>query len=174
VRNRGSAGTPIPGRGVFGHAGAIAGNSIVYIDGVTRNDQAPKYRLVHQSWLGTIDTTAPQRITWRVATPHPEPRRYRAAAAGCGPLVVFAGGTDNPYNYTGIGYDQNPSSPIASAMAYDPRTDRWRALPSAPTATMDHRALVIRDRLAVIVGGMQQDQQVARDVIQWSFGSCND
>ena len=172
ARNRWSAGTPVPGPGVFGHTGAIAGNAIVYIDGVTRNLDLPKYRLAQQSWLGTIDPAHPDRIAWRPLAPHPGPNRYRAAAASCGSLVIFAGGTDNPYNYNGIGYDGAPSPPLSSVIAFDTRTGAWSLLPSAPTSTMDHRALVIRDDRAVIVGGMRQDQRVSSDVVQWSIGAC--
>lgn len=173
VRNRWTAGTPIPGPGVFGHAGAISGTSIVYVDGVTKHDTLPKYRLAHQSWLGTIDPANPARIAWRAGSPHPDPARYRAAAGACGPLVVFAGGTSNPYNYNGIGYDGRPSEPLATVMAYDTRSGAWKDLPSAPTATMDHRALAMSGSTAIIVGGMHQSQRVANDVVQWSLGSCN-
>jgi hypothetical protein len=172
VHDRWSTGTPIPGPGVFGHAGAIAGNEIVYIDGVTKNDQLPKYRLAQQSWLGTIDSTHPDRIAWRSLTPHPAPGRYRAAAASCGPLVVFAGGTDNPYNYNGVGYDGVPSKPLASVIVFDTRSGVWRSLPPAPTSTMDHRALVILGNRAIIAGGMRQAQRVSGDVVRWSLTTC--
>lgn len=172
VHDRWSAGTSIPGAGVFGHSGSMAGNTIVFIDGVTRNEQLPKYRLASQSWIGTVDVAHPEQITWQLLPPHPGPPRYRAAATSCDALVIFAGGTDNPYNFNGIGYNGVPSKPLDSVIAYDTESGTWRTLPSAPSATMDHRALAVRGGLAAVAGGMRDLQRVSASVVQWSLGAC--
>ena len=52
---------------------------ILYIGGVTKNDQLPKYRLAHQSWLGTIDRAHPDRIAWRALD---SPPTYMGSAEG--------------------------------------------------------------------------------------------
>ena len=173
VKNRWSRATPIPGPGVFGHTGGGAGNTIVFIDGAARQPSGPKYRLVPQTWVGTIDPAHPASIAWRAsAAPHPGPLRYRAAAASCGPFVLFAGGTANPYNYNGVGYDGVPSEPMTSVMAFDTRSGRWRNLLPAPTGTMDHRALAVRGDTAWIVGGMRSGRQVSAAVERWTLGAC--
>ncbi len=173
VRNRWSSATPVPGPGVFGHSGAIAGNQIVFIDGARRTAGSPRFVNEPQSWIGTIQPSRPDSIVWRKLDAHPAPVRYRAAAGACGTLVLFAGGTDNPYNYDGIGYDSVPSAPLASVMALDTRNGRWRRLDDAPMATMDHRGLPVRGSRAWIVGGMHREQRVASDVVQWTLDSCH-
>ena len=172
VKHRWTVGTPIPGRGVFGHGGAMVGNRIVFIDGARRNATTPRYVNEPQSWLGIIQPSRSDSIDWQPLTPHPAPVRYRPAAASCGPYVVFAGGTDNPYNYDGIGYNRVPSVPLAGVIALDTRDGSWRQLREAPTATMDHRGLIIRGDHAWIVGGMRFNQVVGTDIVRWTLGLC--
>ena len=152
VRNRWSKATPIPGPGVFGHAGGGVGNTIVFIDGAARRAGGPKYALVPQSWIGTIDPARPTSISWNAGPePHPGPARYRAAASGCGRYVIFAGGSANPYNYDGIGYDGRQSDPLDEVIGFDTKSGRWRTFLPAPLATMDHRALAVSGDTALIV-----------------------
>ncbi len=162
VRDEWHAATPIPGPGVFGHSGALAGHTIVYIDGALRQPTGARYRLERQTWSGTIDTTNPRHLEWTKAPrAHPGPALYRAAAAACGTRVVFAGGTDNPYNYDGIGYDSVPSQPRREVFAFDVKTRRWIGLPRLSTATMDHRALATVDGASMVVGGMREGRRVS-------------
>lgn len=175
VRNRWAMATPIPGPGVFGHTGGGAGNTIVFIDGAARRPGGPKYSLVPQSWIGEIDPARPTTIRWRPAeAPHPGPARYRAAAGTCGPLVLFAGGTDNPYNYDGIGYDGRPSEPQDGVFAFDTRNGRWRTFLPAPAATMDHRGLLMTGDTAVVVGGMRRGRRVSAGSERWVAGCGGD
>ena len=48
--------TPIPGTPVFGHAGAIIGDIIVYVDGAYKNPSGvgPKYLASDECWVGEI------------------------------------------------------------------------------------------------------------------------
>jgi N-acetylneuraminic acid mutarotase len=173
VKQAWSIATPIPGPGVFGHTGALAGNTIVYIDGAARQVAGPKYGLVPQTWTGEIDPARPLRIMWRATgVRHPGPPRYRGAAWGCGSQVVFAGGTANPYNYDGVGYDGNPSQPLSDVIAFDTRRATWLTLRPAPVATMDHRALLIRGDTAIVVGGMVAGQRVTDTITRWTLGAC--
>lgn len=160
-----AAGTPIPGPPVFGHAGAVAGGSIVYIDGV-RVDRDPRaFVLEGSSWRGDIDAADPTSITWRLLAPHPGPPLYRAAAAAWGEWVIFAGGTDNPYNFDGIGYDGVPAQPRTAVFAYNIRTDAWRELTSLPRASMDHRGLTVVGGALFLIGGMGMGQRVTAEVL---------
>jgi N-acetylneuraminic acid mutarotase len=170
--DRWRAGTPIPGPGVFGHGGGMAEGTLVFIDGARRNADGPRYVNEPQAWMGVVDPLDPASITWTRLPDHPPPVRYRPAAAACGRFVVFAGGTDNPYNYDGIGYDRVPSEPLAGAMAYDTRQRVWLLLPSAPAATMDHRGLVIRGDTGWIAGGMGEGRVASRTVVRWRLGVC--
>ncbi|MEJ2240142.1 MAG: kelch repeat-containing protein, partial [Gemmatimonadales bacterium] len=158
--------TPISGTPVFGHTGSIIGNTIVYVDGARAGSTGPRFTIEQSSWLGQIDTFDPTRITWRRLNRHPGPPLYRAAAGVMNGLLVFAGGTDNPYNYNGIGYDGKPSAPQRIVFAYDPETDTWFELEPLPTASMDHRGIAVLDDMLVIVGGMGTRQEVLRQTVR--------
>src|SRR4029077_7533313 len=56
-KNKWSQATPIPGTPVFGHAGAVVGDTIVYIDGAHKNPAGaqPKYIASDECWVGKID-----------------------------------------------------------------------------------------------------------------------
>lgn len=172
VRDAWFAGTPIPGPGVFGHSGGMAGNSIVYIDGAVRQDSAVKYRLQPQTWIGTIDRREATRITWRPGPAHPGAALYRAGVTRCGTRVVFAGGTDNPYNFNGVGYDGRPSQPSARVFAFDTRTSGWLSLPPLPAPSMDHRGLILLGETAWTIGGMHVGQRVSAATVPTLLERC--
>lgn len=173
--------TPIPGTPVFGHAGAIIGNTIVYVDGAYKNRSGigPKYLASSECWMGEIPNSKKgdiTRIEWTKLQPHPGNARYRIAA-GAGPAekkggrIYFSGGSDTPYNYDGIGYNGKPAEPSPATFAFNDYTGYWETIsddnpePTFPTPpTMDHRGLLVTRRGLVIVGGMEKGQQVTAKV----------
>jgi N-acetylneuraminic acid mutarotase len=161
--------TAIPGSPVFGHAGAIVGDTIVYVDGAKKNPAGagPKYVAVDECWMGKIDHHDPSKIQWTKLPNHPGNARYRIAAGGWekDQKVYFSGGTDNPYNYNGIGYNGQPSEPSPMTFAFNLKTGKWEVLnQNTPNPTMDHRGLLVIGRDLVIVGGMEKGQQVTAKV----------
>jgi hypothetical protein len=157
--NRWTTATPIPGEPVFGHAGAIMGGDIVYVGGAKVVEGRPRFAIDSTAWRGRIDPVEPSRIEWEAIRPPPGPPFYRAASGVLGGRVVLLGGTDNPYNYDGVGYDGTPSEPSRRLIAYD-RSDRWIELPPPPVATMDHRTLAVAGGWVFVVGGMTEGQRV--------------
>lgn len=166
------AATPIPGTPVFGHAGGLIDDTLVYCGGAKMLDATtpptPKYAASAECYRGDIDPADPAVIAWRAIASHPGAARYRAAA---GPVrtaavagILFVGGTANPYNYNGIGYDQRPSSPEAASWIYDPARDTWTAGPVFDTPTMDHRGLVHASNAWWMIGGMAGGQAVTTRV----------
>ncbi|NNF66803.1 MAG: galactose oxidase [Gammaproteobacteria bacterium] len=152
-----------PGPAVFGHAGGITGNEMVVCDGVKVVPLAGNKRTFTASRLcyrGTIDNADPSSIAWRAIAHYPQPARYRMAAGSAAGLIYFAGGSDNPYNYDGIGYDGNPSVPSAAVFAFDPKSNTWLRLNDLPFASMDHRGLVNAGDGFFLVGGMGESQEV--------------
>jgi len=158
-------GTPIPGTPVFGHAGAIAGDAIVYTGGARVTGGSPRYAIEPSAWRGDIDPGDPTLIHWRSVPMNPGPALYRAAGGSILGYVVFAGGTTNPYNYDGIGYDGVAAEPEPGVFAYEVERERWVELAAMDVPTMDHRtiALLPGGRL-VLVGGMEAGQRVTRRV----------
>jgi hypothetical protein len=165
--------TPTPGPGVFGHAGGIVGNTIVYCDGVAIEAQVDRRRdfvAVSDCYMGIIDSTDSRRIDWRALPPHPGQARYRMAATGTEAMngILFVGGSENPYNYNGIGYNGEPSEPAKGSLLFDVASGRWRTMPLEGTATMDHRGLVQFGDALVSIGGMQSGQQVINNIYSYT------
>jgi ketosteroid isomerase-like protein len=172
VRDRWHVATPFPGTPVFGHAGAISGNTIVVIDGAAKQLGPVKYGIVQQTWIGRIDMADPTRISWRRGPARAGPALYRAAAGSCGDAVLFAGGTNNPYNFDGVGYDGRVSLPSARWWRFDVTRRRWTRLDDDSVATMDHRALAMVGDEAWVVGGMRAGPQVTDTVTRRTVGPC--
>ena len=165
IENSWSQATPIPGPAVFGHAGGIVFNTIVYCDGVAiaaHENQGRDFVAVSDCYQGIIDASDSRRIDWRVVEAHPGLPRYRMAATGAEELggVLFIGGSENPYNCDGIGYAGEPSEPVAHALLFNTANAKWQVLPISGTATMDHRGLLHFDGSFVTIGGMRAGQQV--------------
>jgi N-acetylneuraminic acid mutarotase len=156
--------TPIPGVPVFGHTGTVVADAIAYADGVRTDGTDPRFVMDEASWHGEISQESPSTIEWRSIPQHPGVPLYRAAAGAMGGVAVFVGGTSNPYNYNGIGYDGEPSEPIRQVLAYIESSHKWRRLAAPPIATMDHRTLGVAGGLVFLVGGMKGGQEVSDDV----------
>lgn len=162
--DRWTRGTPIPGEPVFGHSGSVVGDEIVYIDGVRVAEGDSRYAMNDEGWVGALDPSDPTSISWSRPVAHPAPNVYRAASGVVGRIALFVGGTDNPYNYDGIGYDGEPSEPLRQVLAYAPAAGTWRNLPAPPLATMDHRTLGVAGGQVFLVGGMERGQRVTGKV----------
>lgn len=164
--------TPFPGAPVFGHAAAIEGNVMLICDGVATSLTPAGERNYVASpacYRGEIDRGNARKISWK-AVPHPTgTARYRQAAS---PITVegerylaFFGGTTNPYNFNGIGYNGKPAEPDDKVWLYQLSTDNWR-LAKTNTPMMDLRNLVEIDGALYTIGGMAAGQQVKSDFIK--------
>ncbi len=177
-KNKWSQATPIPGTPVFGHAGAVVGDTIVYIDGAYKNPAGgqPKYVASDECWMGKIDHHDRSKIQWTKLPVHPGPARYRIAAGGSekDQKIYFSGGTDNPYNYNGNGYNGVPAEPSPVTFAFNLRSGKWETINEhTPQPTMDHRGLLVIPEGLVIAGGMEKGQQVTgRTVVLPKTGSA--
>jgi len=157
------------GAPVFGHSGGIVRDVIVYCGGArVQASGTPKYVANEECYRGDINPSEPTSVMWRRIANHPGPSRYRAAA---GPVetadlagIMFVGGTSNPYNYNGVGYDSAPSEPEMSSWIYDTGRDTWVEGPRLTTPTMDHRGLVFTSGAWWTVGGYGSGQKVQRSV----------
>ena len=164
--------TPIPGPAVFGHAGGIVGNTIVYCDGVAveaHGDRRREFVAVPDCLLGIIDADDGRRIDWRTIPYHPGAPRYRMAAAGIPKMdaILFIGGSENPYNYDGTGYDGKAAEPASGALLFEIDEQRWRVVEIEGEVTMDHRGLVPFKGQWVTVGGMTANQRVTDRVLSY-------
>jgi len=162
-------GTPLAGTPVFGHAGAVVGDTIIYVDGAYKNPAGakPKFITSDECWMGKIDHKHPEKITWSKLPPHPGSARFRIAAGGGEHenRVYFSGGSSTPYDYNGIGYDGTPAEPSPTTFAFNVHSGKWETLnQKTPNPTMDHRGLLVTSEGLVIIGGMEKGQQVTARV----------
>lgn len=168
--------SPFPGKPVFGHAGGIVGNTLVICDGVRVDVHISKrrsYAAEANCYLGKIDRQNRSEISWQLLS-HPTGKsRYRMAATGVDKYqkIVFIGGSDNPYNFNGIGYNGQASSPDNGVWIYDIKTQGWQ-VKTTSTATMDHRGLLLIDEQLLTIGGMGKNQRVLQTINQ--HGNIND
>jgi len=161
--------TPLPGMPVFGHAGGIVGDTIVYVDGARKNDAGtgPKYVPSDECWIGKISKKDVTKIEWTKLPAHPGNARYRIAAGASEKdnRIFFSGGTDNPYNYDGIGYNGQPAEPSPVTFAFNVHRGEWETInENTPEPTMDHRGLLVTLRGLMMIGGMEHGQQVTPKV----------
>lgn len=167
--------TPYPGRPVFGHAGGLAQDRIVICDGVKVIGHRPEKRsfaITDSCYIGTIEDDRIASILWQQLPSHPGAPRYRMAAVGSsrrGGEIVFVGGTNNPYNYDGIGYDGEPSEPEARVFAYSLAGGGWKSYGRLDVATMDHRGLIEIGERFFLVGGMRAGQQVTDELLSFTL-----
>jgi len=168
--------TQFPGAAVFGHAGGIVANNMIICDGVkinypplSKGDAAKReFVMSNECYKGRIDEKDPYRIHWSSLPTHSGKPRYRMAAVGDvrGHQVIFLGGSDNPYNYNGIGYNGVPAKPVNKVFAFDFVTQVWTNLGNIQNPTMDHRGLLETNNGFVVVGGMDSKQEVLSRVYE--------
>src|SRR5579863_2664051 len=129
-------GTPFPGAPVFGQAGTIVGDTIVYIDGATKNPTAGglAYVASDECWMGKIDRHDPRKIEWKKLPTHPGTARYRIAAGGSEKegKVYFAGGSDTVYDLTGVGLDGKLAEPSPTVFALNLKSGAWETIQENP------------------------------------------
>ncbi len=160
--------TPTPGPAVFGHAGAVVDDTIVYVDGALKNPaEQPSFVASDQCWMGKIDHKDPTKIVWTKLPAHPGPAHYRIAAGGSGKddKVYFTGGASGPYDSTGLGFDGQPAQPSPMVFAYDLRGKKWEVIhEKVDIPTMDQRGLIVAPHYLVLLGGMAGNRAVTAHV----------
>jgi N-acetylneuraminic acid mutarotase len=164
--------SPFPGKAVFGHAGGIVDSTLLVCDGVGIDVHIKKrrsYAAESACYRGEINLTNPNKISW-FKVQHPTgTSRYRMAAKGLvnhltqSKEIVFIGGSSNPYNYNGTGYNGAPSAPSNEIWRYNIKKAQWH-ISKSDNATMDHRGLLELNGKLITVGGMGENQQVLDDI----------
>lgn len=161
--------TPLAGSAVYGHAGALVGDTIVYVDGAQRNPAGgnPGFVTTDECWMGKIDHHDPTKIAWSKLPAHPGPARFRISAGGLEKedRVYFASGSSTPYDFKGVGYDGKPAEATPVVFDYNIRAAKWETVnQNAADLLMDQSALVAAPQGLVLVGGMEKGQKVTARV----------
>jgi N-acetylneuraminic acid mutarotase len=160
--------SPFIGKPVFGQAGAISNNIMLVCDGVSikaHKNKRRSYQGIAQCYKGTIDINNPLKIDWRIVDHPTNTPRYRMAATSVNNTIVMLGGSTNPYNYNGIGYDGTPSPASSEIWLFDLKTQQWQIENNHYQKTMDHRGLIFHSDRLITLGGMDNNQNVISDVV---------
>jgi hypothetical protein len=160
--------TPIAGTPVFGHAGGIVDDTIIYIDGARKNNEGatPAYVTSDECWMGKIDHHDPTKITWTKIANHPGNVRYRIAAGASehDNRVYFSGGSAELHKYDGT-LDGAAVEPSPMTFAWNLKTSKWEVISEkTPDPTMDNRGLLVTPRGLVRLGGLEAGGKVSAKV----------
>jgi N-acetylneuraminic acid mutarotase len=157
-----SQATPLPGTPVFGHAGGLADDTIVYVDGAMKNPaEGAAYVAGDECWMGKIDHKHPDKIEWSKLPPHPGPARFGIAggAAERDRKIFFSGGTAAPHNFKGLNYDGHPAEMSTVTFAFNLRSKQWETITEDTyDPRMDSRGILDTPLGLVVLGGMVKNQ----------------
>src|ERR1700722_380453 len=161
LKNTWSQATPMPGAPVFGHAGGLAEDEIVYADGAMKNSgSGDPYVASQECWLGKIDKKDPNKIEWGKLPAHPGPAHFGIAAGALAKdrRMVFSGGSAAVHDFKGNGYDGRPVEISPVTFDFDLHSHRWETV-TEDTADprMDSRGIVETPIGRLILGGMVKD-----------------
>jgi N-acetylneuraminic acid mutarotase len=166
-KNTWSTGTPSPGTPVYGHAGAIGDDTIVYVDGAKKSADGKSYEPSDECWMGKIDKKDPDKIVWSKLPVHPGAARFGIVAGEMGHRILFTGGTAALHDFKGLGADGKPVEFSKLTFAYDGHANKWESIEED---TFDPRsdtgAIVSTPIGEMVAGGMVNNTAVtARAVI---------
>jgi N-acetylneuraminic acid mutarotase len=159
-KNVWSEGTPFPGTPVFGHAGGLADEEIIVIDGAKKNTgPGAPYLASDECWVGKIDHKDPNKIEWSKLPPHPGPARFGSASGAESHKIHFSGGSASPHDFKGIGYDRQPADVSSVSFLYDLHANQWvTADENTVEPRMDCGGILATPAGLVILGGMTKGQ----------------
>ena len=167
-KNAWSQATPSPGTPVFGHAGGISDETIVYIDGAKKGLANGQYVVSDECWMGKIDRKDPNKIEWSKLPAHPGPGRF-AIVAGAGERehrVLFSGGTLVPHNFKGVAADGKPAELSPVTFAFDLHGSRWETITEDTyDVRADTRGLVFTPLGPLVLGGTLKNSAVSARVL---------
>ncbi|GHB63929.1 hypothetical protein GCM10008107_11310 [Psychrosphaera saromensis] len=179
LKNEWFQASPFIGTPVFGHAGGIVDNVIMICDGAKVTPQLAANRTITQQascYLGEINVTRADKISWYQWVHPTDAGRFRMAAAGDteNDRIIFVGGTNAPHGANGERIDGKANSndskkpkaltPNSEIWIYNIAKRSWQ-VSNSPQASMDHRGLLDVNGNWITIGGMVEKQQITDKVI---------
>jgi len=155
-KNTWSVGTPSPGTPVYGHAGGLADDVLVYCDGAKKKPAAgAPYIASDECWMGKIDKKDPNKIEWSKVPPHPGTARFGIAAGPEGHRIIFSGGTATPHNFKGLDADGKSVEISPVTFDFDVHGSKWDTIAEETfDVRTDARGILNTPIGPLILGGM--------------------
>jgi N-acetylneuraminic acid mutarotase len=164
-----SQASPFPGTPVWGHAGGLTDDTIVFVDGAKKGSSAGTPSVSSdECWMGKIDHKDPDKIAWSKLPPHPGPGRFGIAAGGGEKehRILFSGGSPNPHDFRGIDYDGKPAEISPVTFVFEVHGDRWETISEDTSdARTDGRGILSTPLGPVILGGTLRNQEISARVL---------
>jgi N-acetylneuraminic acid mutarotase len=162
--------TAFPGSPVFGHAGAVADEAIVYVDGAKKDPAgANKYVASDECWIGRIDKKDPNKIEWSKLPTHPGAGRF-GIVAGAGEhdhRILFSGGTTTPHDFKGLDADGKPAEFAFVTFAFELHGDRWETIEDdTEDVRADTRGIAFTPIGPLVVGGLLKNSAISARVLE--------
>ncbi len=167
-KNTWEQGKPFPGPAVFGHAGGLTDETIVYVDGAKKDPAGGTgYVLSDECWMGKIDKKEPNKIDWSKLPAHPGPGRMGiGAGGGAEHKVLFSGGATALHNYKFQGADGKPVEISPVTFAFDLHGTRWETITEDTfDVRSDARGIVFTPLGPLIIGGTLKNSAVSARVL---------
>jgi N-acetylneuraminic acid mutarotase len=159
VKNSWSQATPFPGTPVFGHAGGVADEAIVIVDGAKKNPAGAGFVSSDACWLGKIDRKDPNKVEWSKLPAHPGPGRFGIVAGQRDKKIVFSGGTPTPHNFKGLDADGKTIAISPVTFEYDVHGNHWETITDDTfDVRTDTRGMVSTPVGELILGGTLSNQ----------------
>lgn len=157
-KNTWSQATPFPGTPVFGHAGGLADETIVFVDGAKKNPAGgASYVVSDECWMGKIDHKDPNKIEWSKLPAHPGPGRFGivAGAGGHDHRILFSGGATTPHDFKGLDSDGKLAEISPVTFVFEVHGGRWETITEDTfDVRADGRGVLSTPLGPLILGGM--------------------
>jgi N-acetylneuraminic acid mutarotase len=166
-KNTWSQANPFPGPPVFGHAGGVTDETIVYVDGAKKAEGGNQYVASDECWMGKIDHKDPNKIAWSKLPAHPGPGRVGiVAGGGAEHKVLFSGGATAPHNYKFQDAEGKQAEISAVTFAFDLHGNRWESIADDTfDVRADGRGIVFTPLGPLILGGTLKNSAVSARVL---------
>jgi N-acetylneuraminic acid mutarotase len=171
-KNTWSQATPLPGVPVFGHAGGLADDVIVYVDGAKKDAKdasgGKRYVASDECWMGKVDHKDPNKIEWSKLPPHPGTGRFGIVAGGGEHehKILFSGGTASPHNFKGLDSDGKLAEISPVTFAFEAHGNRWETITEDTfDVRTDGRGILTTPLGPLILGGMLKNGAVSARVL---------
>src|SRR5579864_648170 len=160
-KNTWSQGTPFPGTPVFGNAGGVADDAIVFVDGAKKTGSGTSYVASDECWIGKIDHKDPTKVAWSKLPPHPGGARFGIVSGEIGRRIFFSGGSASPHNFKGLDAEGKPVEVSTVTFAFDVHGNRWETITEDTyDVRSDSRGIVSTPIGPMVVGGLVKNTAV--------------
>ncbi len=166
-KNTWSQATPFPGTPVFGHAGGLADDALVFVDGAKKNTAAgPPFVASDECWLGKINRKDPNKIEWTKLPAHPGPGRFGIVAGERDRRIFFSGGTTTPHTFKGVDYEGKPIEISPVTFDYDVKANRWETITEDTFDVRTDAGAILNSPIGpLILGGMLKNTAISARVL---------